>query len=953
MKNFFHIFAFVAVATLSFAAELSVPNLKPSQWVLHAAAGSGGIGVPSGPETYVNSRTTLRNAVTLWGIDPTGVTAVNATVAANLSAVGNEEKCYFPAGLYRLTSAIGATFKSNFSYAGDGEGRKSATSITFTSSGTITFTDVAGGPWVVGRGIRVWRANKPHQWMMGSVASYSGGSLGMTVTSSSGHTGTYTDFIVGETVLLVDGVGFSPFAWSAENLHSVKNLTANASVGATTITVADATGLAAGRPVRISRLRGATEEWYWNQAGERLVKQYNRIAGVSGNTVTLSEPLMFDFSTANVSRIEYGENSFTQPSFIGIEKMAIFATANAGNSPLLDFSGLYASWAYRVVASGSTGMQLRFGSNLRCEVAYSAVGWTRFASGLGNTEGTIDSGGGAQYAVRHAVIVGGSIMGQGGPDVGCAYLYNHEALGGWNINHGSGSSYFYFEGNTLPWVQIDGYHGGSKRTTFLRNYLYGGNTFESGGILYEDPDFPGFIVENRFSRENNSVGNVLGRTGVAAGAHSFGNPNIGNSANSGITSNSVLHTATSGVSGLLPLHVDAGGRSRITGELTSKTGDTATITLDTYTLTQLSAPHLTGTYPNHLVWGVGDEIWQVSGAADKIIINMTLGGSGSAITMTKAGASSLFPDVGTQVRIHVGEYGSQELDGAVEYTAFLRHNYKVAFGGIGGPGYNGSTSGIENSTTDTLPNSFAYSAQPSDWPAGMTWPPTNPDSPDFSITTARTPALHYWINGTWPEPGNTVATPQFSPSPGTHAAGTAITITTGTSGATLHVTNDDSTPTTSSPTYSGPISPSVGTTVLKALAVKSGMDDSAVASGTFILVNAPVAASGLNATTASTTQINVTWSDNSNNETGFRLERRIGSGSWSTVTTTAANATSYNNTGLTPATTYEYRVYAVNVAGDSTVSNSDSATTNSEGGGGGAATLSVENISVGTMITPP
>ena len=94
----------------------------------------------------------------------------------------------------------------------------------------------------------------------------------------------------------------------------------------------------------------------------------------------------------------------------------------------------------------------------------------------------------------------------------------------------------------------------------------------------------------------------------------------------------------------------------------------------------------------------------------------------------------------------------------------------------------------------------------------------------------------------------------------------------------------------------------------------------------------PVAASGLNATTASSTQINVTWNDNSDNETGFRLERRIGVGSWSTVTTTAANATSYSNTGLTPSTTYEYRVFAVNGAGDATASNTDSATTDAGSG---------------------
>lgn len=96
---------------------------------------------------------------------------------------------------------------------------------------------------------------------------------------------------------------------------------------------------------------------------------------------------------------------------------------------------------------------------------------------------------------------------------------------------------------------------------------------------------------------------------------------------------------------------------------------------------------------------------------------------------------------------------------------------------------------------------------------------------------------------------------------------------------------------------------------------------------------APVAPSGLTATAVSSSQINLSWSDNSDNESGFRIERRVGVGSWSTVTSVSAGVTSYSNTGLTAETTYEYRIYAYNGAGDSTASNTDSATTDAGGGG--------------------
>ncbi|MGV3773055.1 MAG: fibronectin type III domain-containing protein, partial [Verrucomicrobiales bacterium] len=72
------------------------------------------------------------------------------------------------------------------------------------------------------------------------------------------------------------------------------------------------------------------------------------------------------------------------------------------------------------------------------------------------------------------------------------------------------------------------------------------------------------------------------------------------------------------------------------------------------------------------------------------------------------------------------------------------------------------------------------------------------------------------------------------------------------------------------------------------------------------------------ATSVSSSQINVTWVDASSNETGFRVERKTGpNGSWLQVATLGSNATSYNNTGLSPGTLYYYRVFAFNDAGNS------------------------------------
>ena len=58
----------------------------------------------------------------------------------------------------------------------------------------------------------------------------------------------------------------------------------------------------------------------------------------------------------------------------------------------------------------------------------------------------------------------------------------------------------------------------------------------------------------------------------------------------------------------------------------------------------------------------------------------------------------------------------------------------------------------------------------------------------------------------------------------------------------------------------------------------------------------PSAPTTLAANAASTTQINLTWTDTSSNETGFKVERSPDGSTWTQITTTAANATGYNDT---------------------------------------------------------
>jgi hypothetical protein len=85
----------------------------------------------------------------------------------------------------------------------------------------------------------------------------------------------------------------------------------------------------------------------------------------------------------------------------------------------------------------------------------------------------------------------------------------------------------------------------------------------------------------------------------------------------------------------------------------------------------------------------------------------------------------------------------------------------------------------------------------------------------------------------------------------------------------------------------------------------------------------PAAPSNLTATTVSQTQINLAWTDNSSNETGFKIERCSGTSctNFVEIAQVGPNVTTFNNTGLVRNTRYRYRVRAFNTGGNSGYSN--------------------------------
>lgn len=90
----------------------------------------------------------------------------------------------------------------------------------------------------------------------------------------------------------------------------------------------------------------------------------------------------------------------------------------------------------------------------------------------------------------------------------------------------------------------------------------------------------------------------------------------------------------------------------------------------------------------------------------------------------------------------------------------------------------------------------------------------------------------------------------------------------------------------------------------------------------------PASPSNLMAIAASSMQVSLNWQDNSNNEDGFIVKRRLANEvNFTDITTVGANVTTYSDLQVLPNTTYVYRVRAFRHAGGGAASNDATVTT--------------------------
>lgn len=130
-----------------------------------------------------------------------------------------------------------------------------------------------------------------------------------------------------------------------------------------------------------------------------------------------------------------------------------------------------------------------------------------------------------------------------------------------------------------------------------------------------------------------------------------------------------------------------------------------------------------------------------------------------------------------------------------------------------------------------------------------------------------------------------------------------------------------------------------------------GCSTSTDSNGNSTTIIIPIPPTNLSGQVVSNTQINLSWIDNSTNELGFKIERKSGAGVFAEIGNVNANTINFNDVGLSPNTSYTYRIYAFNTVGNSPIySNEVTLNTSSQTGSSLITTTNLSGITSASAL---
>ncbi len=397
------------------------------------------------------------------------------------------------------------------------------------------------------------------------------GARGRTATLVSG-TSVYTPVDPGtytydpQPVVIV-----GPQRWPTPDSSGSQNLSTDGVKGAASVTVANATGFAAGQFVLLDELSGASWQptptgfpgaakvwqgdrvaWnmHWpqqqyqddndasNAAGpydttpgvppaamswfsrtDRPTNEIKQIASVGGNTITFTTPLHIGYRTSHTAQLTRYTGSNAQVQNAGVEDF----TVSGGADGQVRFENAANSWARNIENTQWIGEGFAVNGSFRIEIrdSYIHTGAWPEPGGAGYAISFAD--GASEVLIENNIIVDTcKIIVVRSSGAGSVFAYNHTddswdyTSPGWvevglNASHMAGPHHMLFEGNYSPNADSDFTHGNAIDLTFFRNWLSGQRK------SFTDASGARAVGLAYGSWWDSFVGNVLGRSGKMSG----------------------------------------------------------------------------------------------------------------------------------------------------------------------------------------------------------------------------------------------------------------------------------------------------------------------------------------------------------------------------------------------------------------------------------------------------
>ena len=296
--------------------------------------------------------------------------------------------------------------------------------------------------------------------------------------------------------------------------NEVLNITGSPAKGQTVLNVGDTKALDAypnggiGQICRLVLKNDLTLPVVSPAHWEDLRRQMTRVVAKTPTTVTISPGLLFDLPESLSPRIKVATR---QAEFVGIEDLKIDG-ANSKSAWLIYMEQCYGCWVKNVAVVNVLGYHINLMDIFQCEVRHCYIA-KRMRAG--------SNGAGILTTLISCCLIEDNILVDQFPNIevnhgstGNVFAYNYcygslslGDLAGVDIcsNHGPHNSYNLYEGNAAEKFQSDGYHGSASQDTVFRNWFRGkSDKLENFWIC---------VNLNRFTREYNIVGNVLGCKG--------------------------------------------------------------------------------------------------------------------------------------------------------------------------------------------------------------------------------------------------------------------------------------------------------------------------------------------------------------------------------------------------------------------------------------------------------